>query len=122
VAQAEESVVNQLGVPNVKSFTSPASFSLAGLDIEARDVSGHSPGLTNFAIHGLDRPLSIVGDAIFAGSIGGVKADYPGTLDRIRRNILSDQLNTVLACGHGPLTTVGLELKNNPFFAKTPGV
>jgi glyoxylase-like metal-dependent hydrolase (beta-lactamase superfamily II) len=97
-------------------FKPGVTFALGKLHIEARDTSGHSAGGTTFHIHGLDTPLSIVGDALFAGSVGGIRGDYPAALQRIRDHILSGQDNTVLAPGHGPLTTIGEERANNPFF------
>jgi hydroxyacylglutathione hydrolase len=97
-------------------FKPGVTFSLGRLQIETRDTSGHSPGGTTYHIHGLDAPLAIVGDALFAGSAGGIKSDYHAGLKRIRDNILSAQDNTVLAPGHGPLTTVKQEKEHNPFF------
>lgn len=97
-------------------FKPGVTFSLGRLQIETRDTSGHSAGGTTYHIHGLDRPVAIVGDAIFAGSAGGIKADYRGSLKKIADNILSAQDGTILAPGHGPLTTVGQEKANNPFF------
>ena len=97
-------------------FRPGVSFSLGRLSIESRDTSGHSAGGTTYYIHGLDRPLAIVGDALFAGSVGGIRGDYPAALRRIREHILSAQDGTVLAPGHGPLTTVIQEKTNNPFF------
>ena len=61
-------------------------------------------------------PLAIVGDAIFAGSAGGIKSDYRTGLKLVRDHILSAQDGTILAPGHGPLTTVIQEKTNNPFF------
>jgi hydroxyacylglutathione hydrolase len=98
------------------TFRPGATFSLGKLSIESRDTSGHSAGGTTYHIHGLDRPLAIVGDALFAGSAGGIRSDYPAALRLIRENILSAQDGTILAPGHGPLTTVIQEKKNNPFF------
>ena len=103
-------------VEGAAAFKPGVTFSLGRLHIETRDTSGHSPGGTTYHIHGLDAPLAIVGDALFAGSAGGIRADYRAALKRIRENILSAQDNTVLAPGHGPLTTVGQEKANNPFF------
>jgi glyoxylase-like metal-dependent hydrolase (beta-lactamase superfamily II) len=97
-------------------FQPGVTFSLGRLHIETRDTSGHSAGGTTFLIHGLDRPLAIVGDAIFAGSAGGIKSDYRAGLKRIRDHILSAQDGTILAPGHGPLTTVIQEKTSNPFF------
>ncbi len=98
------------------SFKPGVTFSLGRLHIETRDTSGHSAGGTTYHIHGLDVPLAIVGDALFAGSVGGIRSDYPAGLQKIRENILSAQDNTILAPGHGPLTTVIQEKQHNPFF------
>jgi glyoxylase-like metal-dependent hydrolase (beta-lactamase superfamily II) len=98
------------------TFKPGVTFSLGRLHIETRDTSGHSAGGTTYLIHGLDRPLAIVGDAIFAGSAGGIKSDYRAGLKRIRDHILSAQDGTILAPGHGPLTTVIQEKTSNPFF------
>jgi glyoxylase-like metal-dependent hydrolase (beta-lactamase superfamily II) len=97
-------------------FKPGVTFSLGKLHIESRSTSGHSPGGTTYHVHGLDTPLAIVGDALFAGSVGGIKQDYHGSLKLIRDHILSGQDNTVLAPGHGPLTTVKQEKEHNPFF------
>jgi hydroxyacylglutathione hydrolase len=98
------------------SFRPGVTFSLGRLQIETRDTSGHSAGGTSYLVHGLDRPLAIVGDALFAGSVGGIKSDYREGLQRIRDHILSGQDGTILAPGHGPLTTVVQEKASNPFF------
>lgn len=101
---------------NAATFKPGVTFSLGRLQIETRDTSGHSVGGTTFHVHGLDRPLAIVGDALFAGSVGGIKSDYREALKKIRDNILSVQDGTIIAPGHGPLTTVIQEKTNNPFF------
>lgn len=85
--------------------------------IRTRLTPGHSPGGTTFVIEGPVLTAAIVGDALFAGSVGGVRDDYDSTLATIRREILSLPDNTVICPGHGPLTTVGLEKAGNPFFA-----
>ncbi len=90
---------------------------LGGLQIEARATPGHSPGGTTYVLHGLRSPVAIVGDAIFAGSAGGIRGDHVAALEAVRREILSRQDNTLLCPGHGPLTTVGEERAHNPFFA-----
>ena len=97
-------------------FSPGVTFALGKLHIETRDTAGHSAGGTTYHVHGLDAPLSIVGDALFAGSVGGIRGDYPAALQRIRDNILAGQDNTVLAPGHGPLTTIVQERESNPFF------
>jgi glyoxylase-like metal-dependent hydrolase (beta-lactamase superfamily II) len=61
--------------------------------------------------------LAIVGDAIFAGSMGGGAVSYEEALRTNRQSIFTLPDNTVLCPGHGPLTTVGEEKRNNPFFS-----
>lgn len=87
------------------------------LTLKSLDVAGHNIPATAYLINGLEIPICIVGDAIFAGSIGGVKqeAHYSIALANIYKNILSLPRETILLNGHGPATTVGLELENNPF-------
>lgn len=85
--------------------------------IRTRLTPGHSPGGTTFLIEGPVVQAAIVGDALFAGSVGGVHNGYAETLAAIRREILSLPDSTILFPGHGPLTTVGFEKTGNPFFA-----
>jgi hydroxyacylglutathione hydrolase len=91
-------------------------WNVGALSIEPRLTRGHSEGGTTYVINGLSRPVAVVGDAIFAGSIGGPKLSYADALEGIRSQILSLPDNTVICPGHGPLTTVGEEKANNPFF------
>ena len=93
-----------------------AKWTLGALTIEPRLTRGHSEGGTTYVVTGLKRTLAIAGDAIFAGSIGGPNVSYNDCLEGIRSQILSLPDNTVICPGHGPLTTVGEEKANNPFF------
>ena len=104
-------------VRGTKTFRPGDLFSAGRHFIRTRLTPGHSPGGTTFLIEGPVLTAAIVGDALFAGSVGGVHDDYDGTLATIRREILSLPDNTILCPGHGPLTTVGLEKAGNPFFA-----
>ena len=58
----------------------------------------------------------VVGDALFAGSMGGGMVSYADALRTNREKIMSLPDETVLCPGHGPMTTVGEEKKHNPFF------
>lgn len=102
--------------PDATTFTPGATWRLGGLSIESRSTWGHSKGGTTFVIEGLERPVAIVGDAVFAGSMGGGKVSYADALATNRREIFSLPDNTVIAPGHGPLTSVGEEKAHNPFF------
>ena len=61
-------------------------------------------------------PVAIVGDALFAGSMGGGMVSYEDALQNNREKILTLSDDTVLCPGHGPLSTVSQEKSHNPFF------
>ncbi len=89
----------------------------ANLDIETRLTWGHSPGGTTFVVNGLAHPIAIVGDSLFAGSMGGGGVSYPDAVKNNREKILTLPNDTIICPGHGPMTTVGEEKEHNPFFA-----
>ncbi len=116
VGAPEVNVSEHEPYPDATTFTPGASWSLGNLRIESRSTWGHSKGGTTFVVRGLARPLAIVGDAVFAGSMGGGKVSYADALATNRKEIFSLPNDTVLAPGHGPLTSVGEEKAHNPFF------
>ncbi len=99
-----------------ESFASGRSWAVGALRIESRLTWGHSPGGITFVIAGLARPVAIVGDAIFAGSMGGGGVSYTAALSTNREQILALPAETILCPGHGPLTTVREQREFNPFF------
>ncbi len=105
-------------IENAEIFSDGKTFSIGGLKIETRRSSGHAKGGVTFFITGLKKPIAIVGDALFAGSMGGGMVSFEEALKTTRENILSLPEETIVCSGHGPLTTVGEEKKNNPFFTK----
>lgn len=98
-------------------FASGRSFDAGALHIETRLTWGHSSGGITFVIRGLAKPVAVVGDSIFAGSMGGGGIDYQAALKNNREQILTLPDETIICPGHGPLTTVGNEKRHNPFFA-----
>jgi glyoxylase-like metal-dependent hydrolase (beta-lactamase superfamily II) len=102
--------------PGAEPFSLPQNFNVGGLSIEARLTSGHAAGGITYVITGLERPVAIVGDALFAGSMGGGLVSFADALANNRKQIFSLPDNTVVCAGHGPLTTVGEEKKHNPFY------
>lgn len=106
------------GIPGVPTFAPGDVFSIGNLTISTRSTPGHSAGGVTFVISGLARPLAIVGDALFAGSMGGPNLSYEACLHGLRDEILSLTPETILCPGHGPLTTVNLERDHNPFFGE----
>jgi len=97
-------------------FDAGRKFSAGGLEIETRFTWGHSKGGITFVVAGLSRPIGVVGDAMFAGSMGGGGVSYPDALRTNRQEILTLPDETILCPGHGPLTTVGEQKVHNPFF------
>lgn len=92
-------------------------FACGALQIESRLTSGHSTGGMTFVVEGLTRPVAIVGDSLFAGSMGGGAVSYDDALQNNLRKILTLPGETIVCPGHGPLTTVAKEKRENPFFA-----
>lgn len=100
---------------------------VAGIVLDVLLVPGHSPGHLAFVAPGTpdsagdgfeQPPICFIGDVIFQGSIG--RTDLPfadpdvmrDTLTRLRTRL---DPATVLHSGHGPSTTMGNEIKSNPF-------
>jgi glyoxylase-like metal-dependent hydrolase (beta-lactamase superfamily II) len=103
--------------PGTQSFSEGSSFTIGALRLKALTTSGHSKGGTTYFIEGLSRPLAVVGDALFAGSMGGGMVSFADAWKNNREKILTLPDDTVLAPGHGPLSSVGEEKRNNPFFS-----
>ena len=93
-------------------------FQLGKIEIESRLTWGHSPGGMTFVANRLARPVAIVGDALFAGSMGGGNVSYDDALKTNRYKIFTLPNETIICPGHGPMTTVGEERKQNAFFAR----
>jgi len=92
-------------------------FAVGGLRVGTRLTWGHSRGGMTWVVTGLRRPVAVVGDALFAGSMGGGMASYEAALRTNREEIFSLPEETILCPGHGPMTSVGEEKGHNPFFA-----
>jgi len=108
-------------VDGAESFEPGREFELGKLRIGTRLTWGHSRGGITYVVSGLRRPVAVVGDALFAGSMGGGMASYADALRTNREEIFSLPDETIVCPGHGPMTSVGEERRNNPFFA-TGGV
>lgn len=95
------------------------SFFLSGLNISHRDTPGHAEDGVTYLIQGWPggAPLvAVVGDTIFAGSMGRGNQSWNLARSKIRKHILSLPGATLICPGHGPLTTVAEEREHNPFF------
>ena len=104
-------------VPGAEPIDEGKEFRLGNLKIDARLTWGHSPGGMTYVVTGLLRPIAIVGDSLFAGSMGGGNVSYSDALQNNLEKILTLRDETIICPGHGPMTTVGEEKQHNPFFA-----
>jgi hydroxyacylglutathione hydrolase len=91
-------------------------FEALGLTVEVRHVPGHCPGNALFYFE--KEGLALVGDALFAGSIG--RTDLPGGSRELLTEVIRAQIYTmpdatVVYPGHGPDTKVGTEKRSNPY-------
>lgn len=85
----------------------------AGMKLKVLHTPGHTPGGISLLI---DDSI-FTGDTLFSGSVG--RFDLPGGSEEVLLNsikkILSLDENLIIYPGHGPSTTVGEELRSNPF-------
>lgn len=96
-------------------LTEGQRLSLGSSEWEVMHTPGHSPGMV--ALHCAAARTVIVGDTLFAGSIG--RYDYPTSNERdlakSLRRLLTLPDETRVMPGHGPSTTIGRERASNPF-------
>jgi glyoxylase-like metal-dependent hydrolase (beta-lactamase superfamily II) len=92
---------------------------LGGLRVTHRETPGHAEDGVTYLVGNWqeDAPhVAIVGDAIFAGSIGRGNQSWDLARQKVREQILTLPPGTLICPGHGPLTTVAEEKEHNPFF------
>ena len=87
------------------------------LEMEVMHVPGHAPG--HVIMHG--NGIALVGDCLFAGSIGRTDLPFsnPPQLAASLERIASLPPETVVYPGHGMDTTIGEEKASNPFLNGT---
>ena len=92
---------------------------LGSLRITNRETTGHAEDGVTYIVGNWseDAPfVAIVGDAIFAGSMGGAPDHGDLAKKQAREHILTLPAETFVCPGHGPLSTVAQEKAHNPFF------
>lgn len=91
----------------------------AGMTFDVLDIPGHSPGHIVFVLNE-PKPIVLGGDVLFRDSIG--RTDFPGgshsqLISGIKNKLFKLPEQTVIYSGHGPVTTIGREKRENPFLA-----
>jgi len=107
-------------IDGCESVAEGFEYTCGQLCLKALHTHGHALGGITYLVDGLERRIAIVGDAIFAGSMGGGMISYEDALRTNRDKIMTLSDDTILCPGHGPMTTVGEEKRNNPFFPEFP--
>ncbi|MGD7653685.1 MAG: MBL fold metallo-hydrolase [Verrucomicrobiales bacterium] len=107
------------GLDGVRELAAGDVVECGGLVVRACGLDGHFSPALGFHVDGLERPVLVVGDALFAGSMGKCAgpAIYQLALRNLRGVLEGVADETVLLPGHGPGTTVGEERAGNPFLA-----
>jgi hydroxyacylglutathione hydrolase len=105
--------------PCGKGVGEGAVFSFGEIEVMAFATPGHVDAHNCYHVRKsrVDRApgLLISGDLVFAGSAGGARFSPRQLKLHLQRMLASLPANTVIAPGHGPLTTVENELRYNPF-------
>ncbi len=97
---------------------------LAGITWKVLETPGHSSGHVVF-LHMQQEPwVLLAGDMLFQGSVG--RTDFPDGDSRQLVTAIHEKLfplpaDTVVLPGHGPATTIGQEIRVNPFVGRPAG-
>lgn len=97
-------------------FKDEGEMFIGGFKFEVLETPGHSPGSVSFYFPKANFVLA--GDALFQGSIG--RTDLPGgnhnqLIKSIHDKLLVLPEETEVLPGHGPATTIVMEMDSNPF-------
>ena len=110
---------NNEGAPERSRVQPGVAVEVGSLSVTARLTPGHAADGVTYVIEGWAEggpAVAVVGDAIFAGSMGKDFQTPEIAQAKVREEILSLPDATLICPGHGPLTTVGEERAHNPFF------
>ena len=106
-------------IPEITSaWEKDGVFTIGPFTFNTLFIPGHSPGSVGFYFP--EDKLLIGGDVLFKGGMG--RYDLPGgdlnTLMKSLRTLSKLPPETRVYPGHGPHTTIGHELKTNPYLAE----
>jgi len=103
---------------DIRELVDGMTLEIAGLNISIAHAPGHTAGCITYTDSSGDTPVMFSGDVLFRGAIG--RTDLPGgsaelMIDSLSRVILGASDETVVHCGHGPSTEIGIERATNPY-------
>lgn len=110
------------GLTGMKNATSDRwlvegdTVTVAGRTFEVLHCPGHSPG--SVVMFNRAQRFALVGDVLFAGSIGRTDqpyGDHDALITAIKTKLLPLGDDVAFICGHGPTSTLGAERRGNPF-------
>ncbi|MDP8242677.1 MAG: MBL fold metallo-hydrolase [Candidatus Hinthialibacter antarcticus] len=121
--QALDEIVKRFNIPvysmtgetiNGKPVTEGDSLPIGNLNNRVLITTGHTPNSLSLVV---ENTLAFVGDAIFAGSIGGTSSEElkQEEVGHIQTKLFALPGSCLLCSGHGPITTVSIEKNANPF-------
>lgn len=90
--------------------------SVGDLTLDVYHTPGHTPGHVVF--HHRDSKLALVGDVLFAGSIGRTDfpmSDHAALIEAIVTKLWPLGDDTAFVPGHGPMSSFARERQHNPF-------
>jgi hydroxyacylglutathione hydrolase len=99
-------------------ITDNQEITFGATELVALHVPGHTTG--SLAFYSEKNQCVFTGDALFAGSIGRTDlpgGDYDTLIKSIRSKLFVLPPSTVVYPGHGNETTIGNEMRSNPFFS-----
>ncbi|HEU5081657.1 MAG TPA: MBL fold metallo-hydrolase [Opitutaceae bacterium] len=106
-------------IESALSISEGARLTFGGFEVKTLSTPGHVEAHNCYLVNATRvpnaAPLLISGDMLFAGSVGAPYYCRDRLAESIRRVFSQLPENTVVAPGHGPLTTIGNERRFNPF-------
>ena len=114
----------QFGLPHSSSFTpdrylaDDETVEFGNIKLRVKHCPGHTPGHVIF--FSAQNNVAIVGDVLFAGSIGRTdfpRGDHDALINAITTKLWPLGDNVTFIPGHGPTSTFGAERQTNPYVA-----
>ncbi|MFT4176624.1 MAG: MBL fold metallo-hydrolase [Luteolibacter sp.] len=104
-------------IPGTRPVHPGETLDCGPIRLRTYELSGHAVQGLGYFVEDLADPIFVVGDALFAGSIGGSPTPerYRQSLATLHAALKDLPKNTILLPGHGPATTLEEERARNPF-------